>query len=1573
MSGYGQTISVFPFYDDLETWSLCSENCTIACVISSDWSNQGTADFRPDTAGTPTGATGPSVDFNPGLSSGVYAYVESSAPCNPDTALLESPYIDLTAVVGPEFAFRHHQQSAISIADTFEVLVSTDSGTSWSVGFTGPNTTSANLWVADTMDLTPWLGNIIKLQIRFVTANSFNDFAVDDFAFLGIQEIDAGVDSVFSSNGFCMGDSSSLCVNLVNEGLVPIDSVTIYSSLNGGALFSPFIWENTLPAGEDTIVCIGNVLLSQGDSIAFYTDMPNGENDTFNLNDTASLTVFLNALPTVNAGIDTTACALDSFQLGGSPTSATATSFLWSNTGFLNDSTIANPVAYFTASGSYEFVVEVQDANLCFNEDTIEVTIFPLTSVSAGLDSARCINDSVILGANPTAPPTAALTWSPAAFLSNPTAQNPKAAPPVTTDFSVTAIDLNGCDFSDTVRVIIFDLPSLDAGPDTSVCIGSSVQIGGAPTALNFDSILWTPTASLNDSLSPNPIASPTTNTEYFVDLIDTHGCVFRDSIEVLVVSLPSANAGSDTTVCAFEPFQVGGSPTGPLSATYIWSPAGLFNDPTLANPLVTVLQDTQLVVSVTDTITGCSSTDTVLIQTLPLPLVDVGVANIQICKGDTLSIGGNPTTTAGNTIVWSPGIDLDDSTAFNPLLTADSSYTIIATVSEPVNGCTNIDSIQVIVNPLPIVNAGNGDTICVGDTTVLGGNPTSNLLATYNWSMGTTLNDSTSANPSATPNQSTLYQLQVSTTNGCLGFDSVFIRVDTLPVPVVNPIPLECLNEPVQLSVGGGTTYLWNNPQFLNDSSIANPIATPPGNTVFIVTVTDANGCFDTASLNVLFDTLPVVDAGEDSTICYGNTAQLFASGANNYVWSPSGSLNNANVDSPLASPLMSTVYTVTGTDNNGCTGTDSATVVVNSLPITDAGPDVIVCQNDSVSIGGSPTGPAGSTYTWNNNNLNNVSIANPMFISGTLAVGNYNVQVEVIDVNGCVNTDALVVTVLDAPDAQINPIVNTICIGDTINISATGGVQYQWSPTATLTTPNAQQTGAFPSTTTTYTVTVTDANGCSANTSDDVNVFPLTQANAGVDVEICQQESIQLSASGGVMYQWSNPFVMDGENTATPTAYPISTTTFTVTVTDVNGCSETDDVVVRVNPLPIAAGGPDGRICLGESFEIGGNPTGPPGSEYIWSPGSSLDDNTTSNPIATPSKTTIYRVTVTSPKGCQDSADAIVQVDSIPTIELLTDLEPICRNDSMLIAITDGYNTYQWSPDVNISDVRSDSVVVYPKQDKTYSVTVTNGRGCSATKSFELEVKPLPVVSGSEDSEICEGDSVQVEAFGGVLYAWSDGSTLSDSLSQLTIARPTETTNYSVTVTDTNNCKNTAQVLVEVFEKPFVDAGETIANCDIDVVQLGGTPSGPADAVYTWEPSTGLDDPFSPNPMVLNPEATTYYLEVQNKFGCFAEDSVFVNADCFSLVYAPSAFTPGNNKLNDEFKLVHYRVNEPTLTIFNRWGNVVFETKDLDKAWDGKFQGRELPSDTYYWFLSYKTIDLKKASKEGTVSILR
>ena len=269
------------------------------------------------------------------------------------------------------------------------------------------------------------------------------------------------------------------------------------------------------------------------------------------------------------------------------------------------------------------------------------------------------------------------------------------------------------------------------------------------------------------------------------------------------------------------------------------------------------------------------------------------------------------------------------------------------------------------------------------------------------------------------------------------------------------------------------------------------------------------------------------------------GTSANLSATGGTSYQWS-----NGQSGASIAVSPTVTTIYTVTTTDANGCTDTDNVTVTVNPAPTANAGADQTICSGSSVNL----IATGGTSYQWSSGQ-SGASIS-------VLPTVTTMYTVTITDANGCTDTDDVTVTVNSAPTANAGADQN-ICSGASANLSATGGSSYQWS---------SGQSGAnisvLPTVTTIYTVTVTGTNGCTNTDNLTVTVNPLPTANAGADQAICLGTSANLSATGGSSYQWSN-----GQSGASITVSPTVATIYTVTTTDANGCTNTDNVTVTVN----------------------------------------------------------------------------------------------------------------------------------------------------------------------------------------------------------------------------------------------------------------------------------------------------------------------------------------------------------------------------------------------------------------------
>ena len=241
------------------------------------------------------------------------------------------------------------------------------------------------------------------------------------------------------------------------------------------------------------------------------------------------------------------------------------------------------------------------------------------------------------------------------------------------------------------------------------------------------------------------------------------------------------------------------------------------------------------------------------------------------------------------------------------------------------------------------------------------------------------------------------------------------------------------CTGESAQ--IGGnptgsvGSTYAWDNSFSLDNSAVANPTATPTVTTTYSVTVTAGNNTTTVDQMTVFVNPIPSADAGADMTICEGGSVQLGGAPTSTtpgvvYQWNNTASLSSSTVPNPIGSPISTTIYTVTIVSPNGCTSTDQINVTVNPLPSADAGMDQSICPGGSIFIGGSPTGPAGSAYSWSNSSsLNSATNANP--IASPLVTTSY--VVTVTDPNACTSTD-IVLLAVNSIDTSINSNGNSL-----------------------------------------------------------------------------------------------------------------------------------------------------------------------------------------------------------------------------------------------------------------------------------------------------------------------------------------------------------------------------------------------------------------------------------------------------------------------------------------------------------------------------------------------------------------
>jgi PKD repeat protein len=439
----------------------------------------------------------------------------------------------------------------------------------------------------------------------------------------------------------------------------------------------------------------------------------------------------------------------------------------------------------------------------------------------------------------------------------------------------------------------------------------------------------------------------------------------------------------------------------------------------------------------------------------------------------------------------WTFG-DGGTSTSHNPVHTyaAPGNYTVRMIVSNGA-GCNDTVIKTVNILPPPNVIAGGANTICQGSTTPI--QLQASGAATYTWTPSTGLSCTNCANPTVTPTTTTTYTVIGVDTNGCSDTGQTTITITPLPTIQTGPNPTICAGASVQLAVTGGVSYSWSPATGLSCANCTNPIASPATTTTYTVTGTSAAGCSNTAQVTVTVSPIPAVSASAtDSNICAGDTTQLMATGGNTFLWSPATGLSCTTCANPKATPTVTTTYTVTGSGNTGCANTASVTITVNPLP-TVAAANQSVCSGFSAQLVAS----GASSYTWSPaTGLSCTNCASP--IATPTATTTYTITGT--SSAGCVKSSQATVTVNQPPVLTLTN-NQTICNGDAIPLSASGASTYTWTPGTGLSCNNCANPNASPTTTTTYTVVATDANGCRDTGKVTVTVNPLPVVDAGPD----------------------------------------------------------------------------------------------------------------------------------------------------------------------------------------------------------------------------------------------------------------------------------------------------------------------------------------------------------------------------------------------------------------------------------------------------------------------------------------
>ncbi len=685
---------------------------------------------------------------------------------------------------------------------------------------------------------------------------------------------------------------------------------------------------------------------------------------------------------------------------------------------------------------------------------------------------------------------------------------------------------------------------------------------------------------------------------------------------------------------------------------------------------------------------------------------------------------------------------------------------------------------------------------------------------------------------------------------------------------PTTNPLVASptssniCSGNSVTLTASGATGYTWSPAASLNTTTGASVIATPTVTTTYTVIGNIVGACDDTAKLVVTVNPTPTVtvNAAPSSTICSGGSTTLTAGGATTYTWSPATALNKTTGTSVVASPTVTTTYTVTGTSAGGCINTNSIVVTVTTTPtvsIAITGISPSLCAGDTIGLVAS----GATSYTWSpaaslNSSTGSYVIANPGVTTTYTVIGTL--------AGGCTGRDSIKITVNPTPTVTLSTTSSpNLCSGTSDTIKATGASTYTWSPAASLSSSTGTPVVTTPSTTTTYTVVGKNASGCTDTAKITISVTPTpTVSITPTSPGICPGDTALLTASGATTYVWSPGTGLNITTGASVLANPASSITYTITGTN-GACTSKDSVSINVGKLVVTASASSSTICSGSSTSL----TAAGALNYTWKPITGLSSSTGSPVTATPSVTTTYSVTGTSGSGCSDSATITITVNPTPTLSVSAGNPLICFGASGTTIIASGANTYTWSPISGLSCSTCTNPNANPGSTTTYTVTGTSAAGCGATDTVSIQVDKPSITAGSSSSSICNGTTTSLDASGGTSYVWSPAASLSATSGAIVTGNPATSTTYTVVGTDAAGCKDSANIAITVNPLPSVSASASNTSiCSGSSTSLNASGA----TTYSWTPSGSLTCATCPSTSANPGSSTTYTVVGTSAAGC-------------------------------------------------------------------------------------------------------
>lgn len=1015
--------------------------------------------------------------------------------------------------------------------------------------------------------------------------------------------------------------------------------------------------------------------------------------------------------------------------------------------------------------------------------------------------------------------------------------------------------------------------------------------------------------------------------TAYMLVKVTRYGCVSTFTVPVTIKIKPSAIAGTITSVAngCLNPTVLNGDNANTTVGSgnrYQWeySYTSNFASPVAISGAVTY----SCTVPVASTFTvypvyfrrkaigtqDCPKvaySNTITLNASPFALTASANKTVT-CQGTSVTLAAS----GAATYTWQPINLAGSSVTVSP--SVSTTYTVNGTT---VNGCILSKTIAITVQPSGTISVtASSGSVCAGGSVTL----TAGGSLTYTWTGGGL---TTTVNPYVvSPAVSTTYTVS----NACSNVKMVTVAVIPLPIiTIATPIQTICAGSSVTLSATEATTYTWTGGSI---TSTLNPVVvSPTATTIYTFTGKNMEGC--PASKTATVVVLPVTAIGLAAltqTICAGNTATLAANGSATYTWT-GGSTPSSTVNPRVVSPAITTVYTVSGTNSNGCKANATTTITVLPVPSLTVSPlTQSVCSTNQFTL----TAAGASSYTWSGAGA--TTAGNPLITSASVTT----VYTVTGSGNGCTSSKTATVTILSPPSLTVSPVATTVCSGNATTLTGSGAISYTWTGGAVNTTVNPVVVS--PSVTTIYTLIGKTGTGCAATktVAVTVNAAPiLTVAPTGT-VCLGNTASIGITAYPGINYSVSplpTQAITPIDGHLIFQVLPTGNTTYTVTaINPSSGCvtTATTQIYTVITPTVTLTANPN-PLCAGSSVTL----TAGGASYYSWT-GLNVPQ-TTSVVVVSPADTTLYKVTAsnmpfvvngaTVTPLCRAAANVVVNVVPAPTLTITTANPATCSAGTVTLTAA-GASTYTWVTPAG--SFTQNPFTVNPTVATSYTLTGANANGCRAIKTGTVNAGPALALNVSTlTSTICVGSTATLTASGASSYTWTNGVTSSSSNPY--IVSPTITTTYTVTGTN-GTC--TATKIVSVTVLPHIDKPVSInitraSACSGSDVELsaGGA------STYTWtsSPAAAITQSITGSVIHSTVTATSVFTVVGTESnGCKEQATITVSVSpspTVTLTFSPAVVCAGNSVTLTATGAADYNwVSNPVSAITqNSFGSVV------------------------------------------------